>query len=111
MAEVKSLNEIKVELRRLHSAIGNEFSVKKIILYGSYAKGNPRPDSDVDIGVVLDAPPTGDKIDVGKRLFHHAALIDTAIEPLCIFWSDYINHEPASILGEIIRTGIEILPE
>ncbi|PWH12361.1 MAG: nucleotidyltransferase domain-containing protein [Anaerolineae bacterium] len=35
-----------------------ELKPYKIILFGSYAYGNPTPDSDVDLLVVWDAPPT-----------------------------------------------------
>ena len=36
--------------------IVEEFKPQKIILFGSYARGNPRPESDVDILVVMDTP-------------------------------------------------------
>lgn len=34
--------------------IAEEFRPEKIILFGSYARGNPRPESDVDLLVVMD---------------------------------------------------------
>jgi len=33
-----------------------KFKPQKIILFGSYARGNPRPESDVDILVIMDTP-------------------------------------------------------
>src|SRR5215211_1427589 len=36
--------------------IVEKFKPQKIILFGSYARGNPRPESDVDLLVVLDTP-------------------------------------------------------
>ena len=36
--------------------IAEKFRPQKIILFGSYARGNPRPESDVDILVVMDTP-------------------------------------------------------
>lgn len=36
--------------------IVERFKPQKIILFGSYARGNPRPESDVDILVVMDTP-------------------------------------------------------
>jgi len=36
--------------------IVEKFKPQKIILFGSYARGNPRPESDVDILVVMDTP-------------------------------------------------------
>lgn len=36
--------------------IVEKFKPQKIILFGSYARGNPRPESDVDLLVVTDSP-------------------------------------------------------
>jgi predicted nucleotidyltransferase len=36
--------------------IAEKFHPQKIILFGSYARGNPRPESDVDMLVVMDTP-------------------------------------------------------
>jgi uncharacterized protein len=36
--------------------IVEQFKPEKIILFGSYARGNPRPESDVDLLVVMDTP-------------------------------------------------------
>ena len=36
--------------------IVEKFKPQKIILFGSYARGNPRPESDVDLLIVLDTP-------------------------------------------------------
>jgi uncharacterized protein len=36
--------------------IVEKFKPQKIILFGSYARGNPRPESDVDLLVVMETP-------------------------------------------------------
>ncbi len=36
--------------------IVREFHPQKIVLFGSYARGNPRPESDVDLLVVMETP-------------------------------------------------------
>jgi predicted nucleotidyltransferase len=36
--------------------IVEKFKPQKIILFGSYARGNPRPESDVDLLDVMDTP-------------------------------------------------------
>jgi predicted nucleotidyltransferase len=41
------------EIKRLADRIVREFQPQKIILFGSYAKGEPEPDSDVDVLVIL----------------------------------------------------------
>ena len=42
--------------------IVERFKPQKIILFGSYAHGNPRPESDVDMLVVMDTLQKGSKI-------------------------------------------------
>ena len=41
-------------IRELARLIAEKFHPQKIILFGSYARGNPRPESDVDLLVVMD---------------------------------------------------------
>jgi predicted nucleotidyltransferase len=41
-------------IRRLARQIAKQFKPQKIILFGSYARGKPRPESDVDLLVVMD---------------------------------------------------------
>ncbi|MGD8405801.1 MAG: nucleotidyltransferase domain-containing protein [Anaerolineales bacterium] len=36
--------------------IAEKFHPQKIILFGSYARGEPRPESDVDMLVIMDTP-------------------------------------------------------
>jgi predicted nucleotidyltransferase len=54
------------QIRCLCDAIVQEFHPDKIVLFGSYASGKPRPDSDVDLLVVM--PFEGSP-------FHQAAVI------------------------------------
>lgn len=42
----------KIEAQAL--AIAKQYQPEKIILFGSYATGNPTPDSDVDLLVIID---------------------------------------------------------
>jgi predicted nucleotidyltransferase len=41
------------DIQKLAGRIAREFRPESIILFGSYARGNPRADSDVDLLVVL----------------------------------------------------------
>lgn len=64
---------------------------QKIILFGSYAYGNPTPDSDVDLLVVWDAPPS-------RR--ERAARIAQALGG-CFFPMDIISKTPAELQEEL----------
>ncbi len=60
------------EIREVAGRIAREFHPEKIILFGSYATGNPGPDSDVDLLVLLPFE---------TRNFHQSLLILNRVNP------------------------------
>lgn len=85
--------------------VNKEIKVDKIILYGSYSKGNPHKDSDIDVAVI--SPDfTGDKIEDRLRLMKYRWNIDLRIEPMPFKPEDFVPDDP--FVREIIETGIEI---
>ena len=104
----RSLQEIKESVRAFNERLSRQLPVKKVLLYGSYAKGCPRTDSDIDVAVFLDYPNHAHRLDLAAKLFHLAGDVDVEIEPKCFFWDEYRNHDKASILAEIISTAIEV---
>ncbi|MBI2417399.1 MAG: nucleotidyltransferase domain-containing protein [Ignavibacteriales bacterium] len=60
MSEIITPKELKTTLDLLKIAIANHFgaNIENIILYGSYARGDFREDSAVDIMILLKADPT-----------------------------------------------------
>ena len=105
---VEDKDRIKNIVNRFYVAIKDLYPVKKVILYGSYAKGHATEDSDIDVGVVIDYPDHLQRLEITTNLFHHARQINSAVEPKCIFWDEYQNPEEGSILAEIVRSGIVI---
>jgi predicted nucleotidyltransferase len=101
-------DKINSSIARFYEAAKDRYPIKKIFVYGSYAHGNPAPDSDIDIGVVIDATDHSRRIEITAALFHLARKINNAIEPKCIFKDEYEQPKQASILAEIIRTGIDV---
>ncbi len=63
--------------------IVEQFKPQKIILFGSYARGNPRPESDVDMLVVMNTP---------LKEVQQAIQICQQIQ--CRFGLDLIVHTP-----------------
>ncbi len=106
MAKVKA--EIKKRIIKYYEAIKHEFPIKKIFLFGSHARGNPREYSDIDVGVVIDLP-ARNEMKILKKLWRYARTIDCDIEPMCIFWSEFQDRAPASVLADIVRNGIDIV--
>ena len=106
MAKRKNLIDKKISL--FYKIIKDIYPIKKVILYDSYAKGKETRNSDIDVAVVVDVPDHLKRVEITASLFHYAGMVDSNIEPKCIFWDEYCNHDKASILAEIIKTGIEV---
>lgn len=86
----------------------NNMVVKKIILYGSYARGDYRKDSDIDVAVVVSKDSISKNIlDDMAKLFKLRRSISTDIEPVLL-----IDEEDASgFLDSISEYGEVVYSE
>ena len=89
---------------RFTKLIPAEWDMKKAYLFGSYAKGIEREESDIDIAVVLGNMP--DFYDVQMQLMRMRRKVDLRIEPHPISEKEFNKINPYAI--EIKRTGIEL---
>lgn len=89
---------------RFTKLIPAEWDVKKAYLFGSYAKGNEREESDIDIAVVLGNMP--DFFDAQKQLMRLRRKIDLRIEPHPISENEFNASNPYAL--EIQKTGINL---
>jgi predicted nucleotidyltransferase len=78
-------------------------SFDKMILFGSYAKGNQREDSDVDVAIVVDEM-QGDYFLTRPLLWRVRREVDDRIEPVILEKS---NNE-SGFLDEVMKNGILI---
>jgi len=76
------LNQIKARLRAAHGD-----RLRGVVLYGSQARGHARPDSDIDILVLLDGP-----VDYGRDLEANLR----AVYPLALELGRRISAKPVS---------------
>lgn len=101
---------IRDKVLRFYESAREFLPIRKVLLYGSHAKGRATEHSDIDVAVVVvDELDHAKRIEIAARLFHSAFLVDPAIEPKCVFWDEYRNHDKASILSEIVDTSVEIV--
>ncbi|MBI2980977.1 MAG: nucleotidyltransferase domain-containing protein [Deltaproteobacteria bacterium] len=100
--------EILVKLRKFKHLLEKEgIPVSKMLLYGSYARGMPRKDSDIDVCVI--SPVFGkDRFKERLYLFHKAPMIDTRIEPVAFSLKDYQNNLISPLLHQIRKEAVEI---
>ncbi|MGC9355902.1 MAG: nucleotidyltransferase domain-containing protein [Mariniphaga sp.] len=77
---------------------------ESIYLFGSYAKGTNRTDSDIDVAIVVKHS-EGDFFSVNPLLWKLRRQIDDRIEPILI----ERDYDESNFLGEIKKYGIEIV--
>ncbi|MCX7838171.1 MAG: nucleotidyltransferase domain-containing protein [Anaerolineae bacterium] len=79
--------------------------IERAYLYGSYAKGHARPDSDIDIAIV-SKDLTGDWLDDYCRLTRIADEVDPRIEVISFLPQDFRDENP--LVWEIKSFGIPL---
>ena len=89
---------------RYADAVKSKYDIAKIILFGSYAKGNYHKDSDIDIAVILKD--YNNLIDTQLDLMRIRRNIDSRIEPHPFREKDFDITNP--IVNEIVKYGQDI---
>ena len=96
-------SEVISIVSRYKVLVSKHFDIEKMILFGSYAKGNQNEESDIDVAIVVDS--------IKQDFFSYAPLlwklrreIDDRIEPILI----EKNKDESGFLKEILRTGLII---
>ena len=64
----------KGQINKLADTISKKFNTKKIFIFGSYANGKPKPDSDLDLCIVTELG-TKRKIDLIRNIRKEINLI------------------------------------
>lgn len=86
----------------------NNMVVKKIILYGSYARGDYRKDSDIDVAVVVSKNNVSKNIlDDMAKLFKLRRSISNDIEPVLLI----DEEDPSGFLDSISEYGEVVYSE
>lgn len=84
----------------------NNPHLKKVYLFGSYAKQTNNKHSDIDIALIIDNLDDDEKFDLQVELMLLASKYDTRIEPHPISLKDYNINTP--FVDELKRTGVEL---
>ncbi len=96
-------SEVIEKLKKFALLIQSIITPNKVILFGSYARGNPRKYSDIDVAVIVDEI-QGDLLEIETALFKKGSEIDDLIEPVLLEES----HDPSGFLEHILKYGVVI---
>lgn len=89
------LSQLPDEARKIVAAIQTHPKVVAVLLFGSWARGEPSPISDVDIAVILQAPDPDDEAEVGSM---YSNKVDVVL----------FHRLPLHIQFEVLKTGKEL---
>lgn len=92
--------EVTEKINRFIESIIPEYNPRKIVLYGSYAKGTNNENSDIDIAVIVDEV-EGSFLEQEARLYKIRRNIDANIEPILIEQ----NNDKSGFLDHILSYG------
>ncbi len=95
--------EVINKLKIYKELISDQMNIKEIILFGSYAAGTAKTESDIDVAIVVDKL-EGDFFSTRPILWKLRRLVDDRIEPILFD----IHHDESGFLQEIQKTGIVI---
>jgi len=101
-------DEVVEEVRRCLIQLKKKHDIKEGYLFGSFARGNPREYSDVDIAVVLGSVRDGSPFDERFEIFHEMQEYNSLFEVVC-FEEDEFRKEETMLAKYIRHEGIRIL--
>jgi len=102
MADDKIIKIIKRFVAKITSA---GYPVEKAVLFGSYARGVAKDESDIDLCLVSKMFGR-DEIDEMQFLLREAVKVDDRLEPIPLSVDDYKN-DATPLVCEIKKYGIE----
>lgn len=104
MDKTEIVDKISLYKQLLQEKFGHSsLQIEQVFLFGSYARGTEREDSDIDVAIVVDELGE-DYFTVTPLLWKLRRSIDERIEPF-LFEK---GKDQSGFLQEIMKTGIEI---
>ncbi|MFQ6082621.1 MAG: nucleotidyltransferase domain-containing protein [Candidatus Aminicenantia bacterium] len=102
---VKKSNKVIKIINKYIRIISKDISVERVILFGSYVRGDYDRESDIDLAVISPDFSKKDYLENIQYLYRIGSDMEEIIEALPYTSEEYENADPRSFLGEIKRTG------
>lgn len=95
----------KLAVRKYVNELKKEIVIDRVILFGSYARGNPKSYSDIDLAIFSKDFKDKDEIRNMQYLFQKTMAVDTSIEPHPFHPRDLRSPIKGTVVYEILKTG------
>jgi uncharacterized protein len=100
--------KVKKAIKEYIRVVRSDVSVERVVLYGSYAQGIARKDSDIDIAIISKEFGKNPHQE-GKFLFRKLWEVDNSgISPIGYSPKEFSTQIPSPLLSEIRKHGKEI---
>ena len=88
--------------------LAKKHPIKSAYIFGSYARGNPHAQSDIDIALVLESVRDGSPFDERFEMFHELQKYNSLYEVVCFLEVEFLR-EDETLIKHIKAEGIRIL--
>jgi predicted nucleotidyltransferase len=95
---------IEIGKKYLQILLQHNYPVNRVILFGSFAKGDQHSDSDIDLAIIMKELP--DPFQTQVELLKLTWNFNTQVEPHPFDENDFDSSQP--LIKEIRKEGIEI---
>ena len=93
---------IEVVKKYINELQQNNIPIQGAFIFGSYAKENPKEESDIDVALISTAF-TGDRFEDRRKIVPFRRKIDNRIEPIPFRPEDF--EQGGNLVDEIKKTG------
>lgn len=91
-------------VRRYKEVIAPRFDCDtKVLMFGSYSKGQPHEWSDIDVAVIVPKIAEGKWLEWSTNLWHDVKQVSLLIEPVLLEQND-----PSPLYRDVMRTGVVV---
>lgn len=105
---VKTKDQVREIIRAFVGEIARDYRITQVILFGSYARGVPKTESDIDLAVVSPDFSGKPEMEILQYLSRKAMKVDTSLEVLAFEPKDLTSPDPRSFSYQVKTYGIPI---
>lgn len=99
---IRVINAVK----KFKIAVMGRLDVKKVLIFGSYARGRFTKHSDIDVCVIADK--VENNFMAALNIAPLSIGVDSRIEPVVFSYDDYKETSSLGLLEEVKRYGVEV---